>query len=178
MQDDDGTKPLDLVLANPACLKKGDSIIFQQFVDASIDKTVDGHRLLRQLRSLPPWLRRHACAAQFVQHALLEQVASPWNTFWIFLNGGFWIALLIVLRLLLENGQNELVLAVYLLASYQLVAQVVSWMMAISLGDQGVFGKIQGVNIGSGATVIGEWTNQGVVAKHKLSEVRPKYITG
>jgi ankyrin repeat protein len=148
MQDDDGKKPIDLVFSNPACLKEGDSIIFQRFLDASIDKNryashSDNNAalllLLRQLRSLPPWLRRHACAAQFVQHALLEQVASPWNTFWILLNGGVWIALLVLLRLLLENGREELelelVLAVYVLSSYQLAAQVVSWMTAISLGE-------------------------------------------
>lgn len=134
MQDDDGKKALDLVLHNPACLRKGDSIIFQQFLDASIDKhsSSDGS-LLGQLRSLPPWLRRHACAAQFVQHALSEQVASPWNTFWILLNGGVWISVL--LRLLLEHGQDELVLAVYVLSSYQLAAQVVSRMTANSLGE-------------------------------------------
>jgi ankyrin repeat protein len=38
MRDDDGKTPLDLVLRNPTCLKEGDSIIFQRFLDASIDK--------------------------------------------------------------------------------------------------------------------------------------------
>jgi hypothetical protein len=44
------------------------------------------------------------CVAQFLQHARLEQVASPWNAFWILLNGGDWIALLVLLQLLLKNG--------------------------------------------------------------------------
>jgi ankyrin repeat protein len=140
IRDHDGKIPLDLVLKYPKCLQKLDeSIVVQAFLDSSIRKPrnwIEEELLLKKLRNLPPWLRRHACAAQYVQEALMEKVASPFLTFWILLNGLILIGLLVMLRILLESAERDVLLTtVYVLASLVLANQVVYWMAAMLVGE-------------------------------------------
>jgi hypothetical protein len=144
MKDHDGKTPLDLVMANPKCLKEsavlmGNTTIIQEFLGASIDKPNhwrDSQDLLRKLRNLPPWLRRHACAAKFVQETLMQEVTSPWNTFLVLLSGCVLVGLLLVLRHSLETSDDEDAwILVNYFASYLLVTQLVVWGTAFMLGE-------------------------------------------
>ena len=58
---------------------------------------------LRQLRRLPPWLRRQACSCPPVQSLLLRATASPIGTAVVFLQGIALAASLIVLRLAMDS---------------------------------------------------------------------------
>ena len=142
LKDDDGKRPLDLVIANPKCLERqteaSSTLMIQQFLDASIDNPNDWREsqdLLRQLRKLPPWLRRHACAAQFVQATLLEEVASIGNTFLLLLLGCVLVLLLLVIRYSLETGGADTWVLVYYFASYLLVTQIVHGATTLALGE-------------------------------------------
>jgi ankyrin repeat protein len=138
LKDHNGKIPLDLVMSNPKFLKQSESLIVQEFLDASIAKPNDWREsqdLLRKLRNLPAWLRCHACAAQHVQEALMNEIASPWITFWILFNGAVWVALLVLLRLLLESVNDTLLNAVYVFASFALANQVLYWMVAMLAGE-------------------------------------------
>ena len=144
MKDHDGKIPLYLVMANSKCLKEsavlsGNSTIIQEFLDASIDKPNhwrDSQDLLRKLRDLPPWLRRHACVAKFVQETLMQEVTSPWNTCVVLLSGCVVVGLLLALRHSLDQSDDKdtWVLVNYF-ASYLLVTQLVYWVTAFMLGE-------------------------------------------
>jgi ankyrin repeat protein len=138
LKDHNGRIPLDLVMSNPKFLKQSQSLIVQEFLDASIAKPNDWREsqdLLRKLRDLPSWLRCHACGAQHVQEALMNEVASPWITFWILLNGAIWVTLLVLLRLLLESVNDTLLNAVNVFASFALANQVLYWVVAMLAGE-------------------------------------------
>ena len=141
-RDFDGNRPLDWILEHPKCLvQRDDSLIFQQFLNDSIDEpTQDSYRrhsndLIRQLQSLPPWLRRQACAAKHIQSALFEQQALPLNTFGVLLWGAILIALLVMVRLVLDEERSSHIVTVYVLASVLLARQVVRIMAATFLGE-------------------------------------------
>lgn len=138
LKDQDGKIPLDVVLENPKSLKQSQSMIIQEFLDASIGKPNnwrESQNLLGKLRDLPPWLRRHACGAHYVQEALMDEVATPWVTFWVLFNGLVLVSLLVVLRLLLDRLDDTLITVLYVLASLVMVNQVVYWTIAMLLGE-------------------------------------------
>ena len=142
MRDNDGNTPLDLVVANPKRLKEcdvGNTSVIQEFLDASIDKPNhwrDSQDLLRKLRILPPWLRRHSCAAKFVQETLMKEMTSPWSTFLIFLSGLALVGLLLVLRHALDSTRDEDTwILVNYFSSYLLATQLVVWATTYMLGE-------------------------------------------
>jgi ankyrin repeat protein len=139
IRDFDGNRPLDWILENPNCLvQRNDSLVFQQFLDDSIGppkNSRDSDDLVRHLQLLPPWLRRQACAAKYVQTTLLERLTMPLNTFGVLLWGGILVALLIMLRLLLEEQKLGHVVTVYILASYLLAQQALRCMAAAFRGE-------------------------------------------
>jgi hypothetical protein len=148
IRDNEGNTPFDLVLKSPKCLQEhsqssttttmsDDESIFQRFLDSSIDKPrsrSDARLLLRHCRMMPPWLRRHACAARSVQDALIDEMTSPFSTFRILASGFVLVVLLAMLRRLLHVN-DSLAILVYYLASYHLIVQVMNWFSTIALGE-------------------------------------------
>ena len=53
---------------------------------------------LWRLRTLPPWLRRQACGASFVQELLLEELASPAKCAFVMMQGLLWGLLMAAFR--------------------------------------------------------------------------------
>eukprot|EP00980_Cylindrotheca_fusiformis_P030462 scaffold24860_cov122-Cylindrotheca_fusiformis.AAC.3 len=138
LKDHDGRTPLDLVVRDPKFLKRSESVVVQEFLDASIAKPRgfrESQDLLGQLRDLPSWLRRHACGAQHVQEVLMDGISSPLVTFWILATGAFWISLLVFLRLLLDTVNDSYLNTVYTLSSLLLVNQVLYWLSAMLTGE-------------------------------------------
>lgn len=152
--DADGKRPLDLIIERPRALKQwsteevngddddnGDSyLLLSAFLNASIDMPRSDRQardLLERIRTLPPWLRRSACASSHVQRVLLEELASPSNTALVLLQGGTLISLLIVLRIALESTGIDFdswVLVNYFCA-YHLATQLLYWGTACYLGE-------------------------------------------
>ncbi|CAJ1951704.1 unnamed protein product [Cylindrotheca closterium] len=138
LKDHDGKTPFDLVLRNPDFLKPSKSMILQEFLDSSILRPKDlmeSEDLLFKLRSLPPWIRNHACAANHVQEVLVDELTSPFITFWILFNGAVMISLLVLLRMLLDAPTSTLLTAIYVVSSLLLVNQVIYWLEAILVGE-------------------------------------------
>jgi len=109
----------DPISPNGAVVHPDSSKSFQKFFQASIlassaearRGTIDNNILRRRaearfflvrLRVLPPWLRRQACSAPFVQKLLLEEMASPSKCAYVLMYGALLIALLVVLRRQME----------------------------------------------------------------------------
>jgi ankyrin repeat protein len=141
VKDNDGKTPFDLMVENPKCVRepshRKNSQIFQDFLDTSMDRPRNGREatlFLRQFRNMPPWLRRQACAAKSVQDTLLEEIASPFNTFRIFGSGFVLVVLLALLRRLL-HVKNDLGVLVYYLATYHLTIQAIHWCNTLYMGE-------------------------------------------
>jgi hypothetical protein len=146
VKDDDGKKPFDLLVENPNCVQeptnqsigvRRNSKVFQDFLDASIERPRNGReaqQFLLQLRNLPPWLRRQACAATSVQDTLLEEIASPLTTFRIFGSGLVLVLLLTLLRRLL-HANSDLGVLVYYFAAYHLTIQLIHWGTTLYMGE-------------------------------------------
>jgi len=146
IKDHDGKTPFDLMVENPKCVEephrskhyvKPDSVVFQDFLDASIERPRNGQEaqsFLQRFRGLPPWLRREACAARFVQETLLEEIVSPFNTFRIISSGFVLVVLLALLRRLLHVN-DDLAVLIYYLATYHLTVQVIYWATTLYMGE-------------------------------------------
>jgi len=138
LKDHDGKTPFDLVLRNPDFLKPSNSMVLQEFFNASVTKPKDfleSEDLLSKLRRLPPWIRNHACAAHDVQEVLMEEVTSPLVTFWILFNGAVIVSLLVLTRILLAAPTNTILTAIYVISSLLLVNQIIYWLEAILVGE-------------------------------------------
>ena len=144
IRDNDGKTPLDLLLENPACVIREasqeqyySSTILQEFFDASVDRPrnrLEAESFLRTFQSFPPWLRRQACAARFVQDILVEEMASPFTTFRILGSGIVLSLLLVALRRMLHLDPDYTFL-IYYLATYHFVMQMIHWGIAIYMGE-------------------------------------------
>jgi hypothetical protein len=143
IRDNDGKIPLDLLLENPGCVIREasqeyySSTILQEFFDASVDRPrnrLEAESFLRTFQSFPPWLRRQACAARFVQDILVEEIASPFTTFRIMGSGIILALLLVALRRMLHLDPDYTFL-IYYLATYHLVMQMIHWGIAIYMGE-------------------------------------------
>jgi len=143
IKDNDGKTPLDLLLENPGCViresskDEDSSTILQEFFDSSIERPrnrYEAEAFLRKFQSFPPWLRRHACAARFVQDILVEEVATPFTTFRILGSGIVLVLLLLALRHMLHYDPKYVFL-IYYLATYHFVMQIIHWGIAIHMGQ-------------------------------------------
>ncbi|KAL3917931.1 MAG: hypothetical protein SGILL_004481, partial [Bacillariaceae sp.] len=146
VKDNDGNTPFDLMVENPKCVRqsprlsngvKYNSQVFQDFLDASMRRPRnrrEADSFLRQFRGLPPWLRRQACAAESVQDTLLEEIASPFNTFRILGSGFVLVVLLVLLRRLL-HVDDDLRDLIYYLGAYQLTIQAIYWGTNLYMGE-------------------------------------------
>ena len=149
IKDNDGKTPLDLLLENPKCIirepsssspslsKEDYSKILQEFFDASIEKPRnrrEAQEFIVKFQNFPPWLRRQACAARFVQDILVEEIASPFTTFRIIGSGCVLILLLIALRRMLHVNPDYSFL-IYYLATYHFIIQLIHWGTSIYMGD-------------------------------------------
>ena len=123
---------MDIVQHNPRCLdttsqSKSSTFLLQRFLDASLDRPrnlKESQNLLEVIRDLPPPLRRHACASRFVQESLLDNLALPWNTFFVLLTGFALVALMLSLRFAL-NTPNDLSIVIISCATFLLFIQLV-----------------------------------------------------
>mmetsp|Transcript_8856 Transcript_8856/g.26265 ORF Transcript_8856/g.26265 Transcript_8856/m.26265 type:complete len:1382 (+) Transcript_8856:681-4826(+) len=148
IKDNTGKTPLDLLLENPACVvqtnsksysadSNGSGMVFQQFFDSSVERPrnrMEARDFLSKFQSFPPWLRRQACAARFVQDVLVEEIASPFTTFRIMGSGIVLILLLVALRRMLHQDP-EYTYLIYYLAIYHLLMQLIQWGIAIYMGE-------------------------------------------
>jgi hypothetical protein len=156
-KDHDGKIPLDLVFAHKHSLQRptaataasASGSIYQAFFHASIEKPNnwrESRHLLTLLRQLPPWLRCHACAAGFVKDLLIEELARPFITAVILLNGCVLAALIIIFRLAMDEYASAVesvggtttewyATAFYALAGYHLAGQVIVWIWSACLNE-------------------------------------------
>ena len=142
IKDNDGKRPLDLMLENPTCViressQEHSSTILQEFFDASIVRPrnrYEAEAFLRKFQRFPPWLRRQACAARFVQDILVEEIATPFTTFRILGSGIVLVLLLSALRHMLHHDPNYTLL-IYYLATYHFVMQIIHWGIALHMGQ-------------------------------------------
>jgi hypothetical protein len=149
IKDNDGKTPLDLLLENPKYIirkpsslspsssKEDHSTILQEFFDASIEKPRnrrEAQEFIVKFQNFPPWLRRQACAARFVQDILVEEIASPFTTFRIIGSGCVLILLLVALRRMLHVNTDYSFL-IYYLATYHFIIQLIHWGTSIYMGE-------------------------------------------
>lgn len=142
IKDNDGKTPLDLLMENPSCVireasQENASTILQEFFDASIERPKNRYEaedFLSNFQRFPPWLRRQACAARFVQDILVEEIATPFTTFRILGSGIVLGLLLLALRHMLHHDPNYALL-IYYLATYHFVIQIIHWGIAIQMGQ-------------------------------------------
>jgi hypothetical protein len=163
--DDDGKLPFDLLAESAHRLPRenprlsyvngnaaeGNCDSFKTFFQGTIlasSKPKARNRLkadsfLWRLRTLPPWLRRQACSASFVQELLLEELASPLKCALILLYALLLALIIFFFRLEMEkfikssagiiSSWNELVL--YGLAVGLTLYQIVFWSVCVSMSD-------------------------------------------
>jgi len=67
-----------------------------------LERRAEANVFLCQLKKLPPWLRRQACSAPFVQELLVEELASPTKCAFIMLYGLLLVLLLAAFRRQME----------------------------------------------------------------------------
>merc|ERR1712238_38935 len=117
--------------------KENNAMILQEFFDASIEKPRNRRQtqnFITKFQNFPPWLRRQACAARFVQNILVEEMASPFTTFRILGSGFVLILLLIALRRMLHVNTDYAYL-IYYLATYHGIMQLIHWGTSIYMGE-------------------------------------------
>ena len=117
-RDVDGNLPFDLLVQAADCLPKRLPVsweagemarIYQKFFTASLltpssqAERPKTSQLLRQLRSLPPWIRRQACSVQFVQEMIIEQLATPLRTACVISDGLLLILTLVLFRIQVKD---------------------------------------------------------------------------
>ena len=123
-QDRKGHVPLDVMLDNADVLP--DSVpwawklaeandpavgtVYQRFFHASLlhlasssSSPSAGREILHELHALPQWVRRQACVSTFIQELLIEEVATPWKSALIMLDGFLLVGLLTVFRLQMND---------------------------------------------------------------------------
>ena len=119
-QDRKGMVPLDIMLENahvlpetlPWAWKLAEAndpavgTVYQRLFHASMlhlasstTSRANGREILHSLQVLPQWMRRQACVSTFVQEVLVEEIATPWKSAVILLDGVLLIGLLTVFRL-------------------------------------------------------------------------------
>ncbi|KAL7562343.1 hypothetical protein ACA910_016406 [Epithemia clementina (nom. ined.)] len=113
-RDVEGNLALDLLVQAaehlpqqlPASWEAGEmERIYQRFFTASLltpsakEKRHNPTDFLRQLRLLPPWIRRQACSVAFVQELIVEELSSPWRTAGVVLDGILLVISLLLFRL-------------------------------------------------------------------------------
>jgi hypothetical protein len=127
-RDDDSKLPFDLLADAAAQIPSDqpyletldgtyaddDVNIFSKFFQGSIMASSKANARIRfdpdvflwRLRSLPPWLRRQACSATFVQDLLVEELASPMKCTLILLYAALLSTLIVVFRLQVQHHIN------------------------------------------------------------------------
>lgn len=164
--DDQGKLPFDLLtekakyipleqpqLKKPPEAAEDDILTFKKFFEGTIIASsepnkrnrFDSDRFLWQLRSLPPWLRRHACAASFVQELIIEELASPLKCALIMLYAVLLCGLIGSFRLQVQkfiespdsttNTHAWTELAVFTSASGLLLFQLIFWSLCMSMSE-------------------------------------------
>ena len=155
IKDDDGNTPLDIILQNPKSFVRGSSscserltaneirrkeyhvTILQEFFDASIDEPLnrrEAQNFIAKFKRFPPWLRRQACAARFVQDILVSEISSPFTTFRI-LGSGFVLTLLLISLRRMLHINADYSLLIYYLATYLFIMQLIHWGSSIYVGE-------------------------------------------
>ena len=165
IRDDHGRLPFDLLLENAKSLPSrlprswgaevagvGDeNSVYQRFIAASIQANTmpsspaEANRLLRGLRTLPPWYRKQACSSWLVQELIVDDFAKPGKFAAILLDGVLLVVLITVFRLQMnefvvarETGEGLSswnTYAVYTTASLRLVWEVFTWVTAIYFAE-------------------------------------------
>lgn len=117
-KDDDGVIPFDLFVGSADRLppfepetRSGDTssaAVYKHFFQASVVPTTsfprsDSVEVLQQLRKLPPWLRRYALSAGFVQDIVHEKTIQAPEVAMILLNGLTLGVLLVLFRIQMDR---------------------------------------------------------------------------
>jgi len=115
-----------------------DDKIFKKFFQGTIAASrkpnsrnrLESDSFLWRLRSLPPWLRRQACSASFVQELLVEELASPIKCFLILFYGALLFILIAVFRIQMQ----------YVIESSDSTVQLPQWAFVVICGTTfGIF---------------------------------------
>lgn len=109
----------------------------------SVRNRLESDKFLLRLRSLPPWLRRQACAAPFVQELLIEELASPLKCALILLYATLLCALIAAFRIQVQSFIREpeaalptwTLLVVHTAAAGLFVFQLVFWSLCKSMSE-------------------------------------------
>jgi ankyrin repeat protein len=156
IRDDDGCLPFDLLVGSARNLpwkkprasawnERSAYEVYRKFFTSTIMQTprprnrLEAISFLHRLQNLPPWLRRQACAADFVQRLLIDEVSSLSTCFLILSYGALLIALVVFFRLMIDGFTADLRHdstwsgAVYIVSFVLLVCQVCRWYCAASL---------------------------------------------
>jgi ankyrin repeat protein len=120
---------------------------FQRTIMASSGPNVrnrfDANRFLWQLHSLPPWLRRYACSATFVQELIIEELATPFKCALILLYAALLCTLIASFRIRVQNfidrpdskTYTSTELTLYTSATALLVFQLIFWSLCTSMSE-------------------------------------------
>lgn len=109
----------------------------------SVRNRLESDKFLWRLRSLPPWLRRQACSASFVQELLVEELASPLKCALILLYAALLCALIAAFRIQVQSFIEDpeailptwTLLVVHTAAAGLFVFQLVFWSLCKSMSE-------------------------------------------
>jgi ankyrin repeat protein len=170
IRDDDGKLPFDLLvesgkslpsqlprhwsfaeIAHEGSTATDVSSVYQRLFTVSIlgearpNNSAEAKSFLRRLGSLPVWLRRQACQANFVQELLIEELSSPLNCSFVILDGMLLVLLITVFRIQMkqfvdsiDSGdvlQSWYTYTVYAAAATRIAFQALFWVLSVSLAE-------------------------------------------
>jgi hypothetical protein len=137
--DDYGNTPAHLLLQSRS-LPKAESNIYQRIFAASADAFE-----LSELRKLPPWLRAEACATREIQELIVQDLAQPWKTALILLDGVLLLVVITMFRIQMKQYVEFLLTAekiqpwntfvVYVAGILRLFIQIILGIVAAAIGE-------------------------------------------
>jgi hypothetical protein len=91
------------LIFQPCIIASGSTVSSNQREQSTLVRRAEANAFLSRLRTLPPWLRRQACSASFVQEIIVEELSSPLRCAFAFAQGLVLVLLLACFRHQMER---------------------------------------------------------------------------